>query len=114
MNGPDSSGFKLEFERTNPYIVSLIKIPRRNLCRRIVHPGGPGSEIIGFVDQEGNSRFMSLSTDATLIAAYANLDQAVRAVRFAEFIRVVSGICCGLDVSGIRALGENQRSGLHK
>lgn len=110
MNGPDSWGFKLEFERTNPRIVSLVAIPRRDLREWIVHPGG---DIIGFVDQEGNSRFMSLSTDATF-AAYANLDQAVRAVRFAEFIRVVTGICSGLDFSGIRAPGERQSSGYIK
>jgi len=72
----------------------LIGFPSRDLREWVVHDSLGG--IIGFVDQEGNSRFWMPNGDAISTVAYAKLEEAVRAVEIAEFIRCVSGVRSGL------------------
>jgi hypothetical protein len=92
MNSADSWGFKPGFQRTQR--CSLIEIPCRDLREWVVYLGD--GSIGGFVDQKGNSRFMTLNRDTTLIAAYANVEQAVRVVRIANLIWDCFGITCGM------------------
>jgi hypothetical protein len=95
MNSRDSRGFDIEFELE--FVQSqrclLIGYPSRDLREWVVR--GVGGHLFGFVHQEGNSRFRLLNDDAIWVAAYANLDQAVRTVEIADFIRCVSGITSG-------------------
>jgi len=91
MNKSDSSGFELERERAER--CTLIGLPSRDLREWVVHDSLGG--IIGCVDQEGNSRFWLPNGDGIWMAAYANLEGAVRAVECAEFVRNVCGIRSG-------------------
>jgi hypothetical protein len=91
MNRRDSSGFDQQFERPDRFWLNVF--PRRDLREWAVRLD---SRIVGFVYQEGNSRFKALSTDTTFIGAYANLERALQAAEMAEFIRVACSIRSGL------------------